>query len=109
MKINSFVPRAYRLSPAGVVICLLALVAFPTAAQEARLTKLAPDEVNLQSNKGAGQLTIIYSRKRTDTAVPQIEISDAIGTINKIPKANISAEWINQQPDLLTLNLKVDT
>jgi hypothetical protein len=109
MQINNCHPRAHRLWTAGAVICLLALVPCSTVAQEPRLTKLAPDEVTLQSNNGIGQLTVIYGRKRTDSALPQIEISDAIGTLNKIPKANITAEWTNPQPDLLTLNLKVDT
>jgi hypothetical protein len=95
------------------LVSLISLLAIPTVAQEKKLRKLAPEQITLQTNQGTGHATVIFARKSGD-ATPKVEVTDAIGSTNSIPRTDIKFEWINpaeasQQLTVITLDLKVQT
>jgi hypothetical protein len=90
---------------------LMTLPGGSVSAEEKKLTKLAPDQVMLQTSNGVGRATIIYTHQAGE-ATPKVEWSDALGGVNSIPKGKIDVQWAGepqrlQHWELLTLNVSV--
>jgi hypothetical protein len=91
---------------ASFVPCLSCLVilfisAF-TVAAHGGLTKISPDSVEVQLQNGVGFVSIFFNPK-TCTKMPQIQITDAVGTTNAIPRTDIHFNWETQFPNRGTL------
>jgi hypothetical protein len=91
---------------ASFVPCLSCLVILfisaLTVAAHGGLTKISPDSVEVQLQNGVGFVSIFFNPK-TCTKMPQIQITDAVGTTNAIPRTDIHFNWETQFPNRGTL------
>jgi hypothetical protein len=82
-----------------VVISLVFVsIVYPHGA----LTKVSPDSVEIRLVNGVGSVAIFFNPKSC-TKAPQVQLTDAMGTTNAIPKKDIHFNWETHFPNRGTL------
>jgi hypothetical protein len=85
------VRRPLGISLLAYVWCLVLVgISASAASAHGELTKLSPDAVEVQLKNGVGSVSIFFTPKSC-TAMPQVQITDALGTSNAIRKQTFTS------------------